>query len=64
MLIKTEHNPTLHEECPYAEFFWSAYSRIWTEYGEKDNDWFLPDILMVKESCNLIKNEVHLATPN
>ena len=25
---------TLHEKCPYSELFWSAFSRIWTEYGE------------------------------
>ena len=25
---------TLREECPYSELFWSAFSRIWTEYGE------------------------------
>ena len=24
----------LHEKCPYSEFFWSVFSRIWTEYGE------------------------------
>ena len=26
---------TLREKCPYSEFFWSIFSRIWTEYGEK-----------------------------
>ena len=25
---------TLREKCPYSEFFWSVFSRIWTEYGE------------------------------
>ena len=25
---------SLREKCPYSEFFWSAFSRIWTEYGE------------------------------
>ena len=25
---------TLREKCPYSELFWSAISRIWTEYGE------------------------------
>ena len=25
---------TLHEKCPYSEFFWSVISRIWNEYGE------------------------------
>ena len=23
----------LHEKCPNTEFFWSVFSRIWTEYG-------------------------------
>ena len=23
----------LHEKCPYSELFWSAFSRIRTEYG-------------------------------
>ena len=25
---------TLLEKCSYAEFFWSVFSRIWTQYGE------------------------------
>ena len=25
---------SLHEKCPYSELFWSAFSRIRTEYGE------------------------------
>ena len=25
---------SLRENCPYSELFWSAFSRIWTEYGE------------------------------
>ena len=25
---------TVREKCPYSEFFWSVFSRIWTEYGE------------------------------
>ena len=25
--------PTLREECPYSEFFWSVFSCIRTEYG-------------------------------
>ena len=24
----------LHVKYPYSKFFWSAFSRIWTEYGE------------------------------
>ena len=23
---------TLSEKCPYSEFFWSVFLRIWTEY--------------------------------
>ena len=26
--------PPLSEKCPYFKFFWSAFSRIWTEYQE------------------------------
>ena len=25
---------SLREKCPYSELFWSAFSRIRTEYGE------------------------------
>ena len=25
-------SPTLHEKCPYSEFYWCAFSGIWTEY--------------------------------
>ena len=32
--IKSNTSFTLREKCPYSEFFWSAFSRIWTEYGE------------------------------
>ena len=24
----------LREKCSYSEFFWSVFSRIWTEHGE------------------------------
>ena len=27
-------NESLREKCSYWELFWSAFSRIWTEYGE------------------------------
>ena len=26
--------PSQCEKCPYSEFFWSIYSRIWAEYKE------------------------------
>ena len=25
---------TLRKKCPYLEFFWSVFSRIWAEYGD------------------------------
>ena len=25
---------SLREKCPYSEFLWSVFSRIWTEYGK------------------------------
>ena len=25
---------TLRKKCPYSEFFWSVFSRFWTEYGK------------------------------
>ena len=25
---------SLPEKCSYSELFWSAFSRIWTKYGE------------------------------
>ena len=28
------HYISLGEKCPYSEFFWSIFSRTWTEYGE------------------------------
>ena len=31
---RTFYEQELHEKCPYSEFFWSAFSRIWTKYGE------------------------------
>ena len=26
---------SLRKKCPYSELFWSAFSRIWSEYGER-----------------------------
>ena len=25
---------SLRQKCPYSEFFWSVFPRIWNEYGE------------------------------
>ena len=35
MAITLKDYKTLHEKCPYSEFFWSVFSRIWSEYGER-----------------------------
>ena len=33
--VDTKHKRyPLSKKCPYSELFWSAFSRIWTEYGE------------------------------
>ena len=24
----------MHEKCPYSKYFWSTFSRIWTDYEE------------------------------
>ena len=29
-----KENGLLRKKCPYSELYWSAFSRIWTEYGE------------------------------
>ena len=29
-----ESAASLRKKCPYSRLFWSAFSRIWTEYGE------------------------------
>ena len=31
---KNGRRHSLHEKCPYSQLLWSAFSRIWTEYGE------------------------------
>ena len=32
-----QNSITLREKCPYSEFTWSLFSRIWTEYGDFPN---------------------------
>ena len=34
IFIQPSENITLREKCPYSELFWSAFSRIRTEYGK------------------------------
>ena len=37
----------LREKCPNAEFFWSTFSRIWTEYGNLN--------LCIQSKCKKIR---------
>ena len=32
--LKNLKRAALRKKCPYSEFFWSAFSRIWTEYRD------------------------------
>ena len=32
--LRNTFSHALREKCPYSELFWSAFSRIRTEYGE------------------------------
>ena len=36
-MVKRSNKLTMLEECPYWKFFWSEFSRIPTEYGEKQS---------------------------
>ena len=53
--------PILREKCPYLEFFWSIFSRIWTEYGEISVTPYTPYLSVF--SLNTIKYEPE-KTPN
>ena len=51
---------TLREKCPYSEFFWSVFSRIWTEYGEILS--FSPYSVQVQENTDQKNSEyVHVS---
>ena len=47
---------SLHEKCPYLEFFWSVLSRIRTEYGK-----ILRIPLRIQSECGKIRSR---KTPN
>ena len=34
LLMAKDSETPLRENCPYLELLWSAFSRIWTKYGE------------------------------
>ena len=33
--LLNNYQHSLREKCPYSKFFWSVFSRIQTEYGER-----------------------------
>ena len=33
-VTNSQLNSSLHKNCANTEFFWSVFSRIWTEYGD------------------------------
>ena len=35
--LKLNLQDDIARKCPYSQFFWSVYSRIRTEYGEREN---------------------------
>ena len=43
----------LRKKCPYSEFFWSVFFRIWTEYGQ---------ILPIQSECGKIRTRKALNT--
>ena len=47
--------------CPYSELFWSAYSRIRTEYGEIQNIEVFRRIGSIQSECGKIRTRI---TPN
>ena len=55
----------LREKCPYSELFWSAFSRIWTEYGEILHVFEYGEILplspRIQSECGKIRTRI---TPN
>ena len=46
---------TLRKKCPYSEVFWSAFSRIQTEYGEIQS--FSPNSVQIRENAEQNNSE-------
>ena len=46
---------TLRKKCPYSEFFWSAFSRIWTEYEK---------VFRISPDSVQLRKKVDQKTPN
>ena len=49
-MVNRSNKITLREECSYWEFFWSAFPRIPTEYGEKQS--ISPYSVRMRENAN------------
>ena len=46
--LATVQEISLHEKCPYSEFFWLVFSRIRTEYREIPR--ISPDLVQIREN--------------
>ena len=46
-----------HETCPNPEFFWSVFSRIWTEYGDLLRE--SPYSVQIFSHTDVFKNSVN-----
>ena len=46
---------TLHEKCPYSEFFWSLFSCIRIEYGEIQS--IFPHSVRMRENTEQKKSD-------
>ena len=49
--------PSLRENCPYSEFFWSVFYYIWTEYGQ-----IRSESLRIQSECWKIRSRKTLNT--
>ena len=47
---------SLREKCPYSESFWSAFSRIGTEYGERRDTPYLSVFSPNAGKCRITSN--------
>ena len=44
-----------NKKCPYSEYFWSTFSRIWTEYGDLQSK--SPNSVRMRENADQENSE-------
>ena len=51
---------TRREKCPYSDFFWPVFSRIWIEYGPEKSGYghFSRSVRNALEPCQTFAMEV------